>query len=55
MNAEIIERLKASYAVPDDVVAACLKNPDVEDRFEFAVRVLQKAGVNVNIPTDDQL
>jgi hypothetical protein len=50
INSELVHRLEASFAVPDDIVAACNALPNVIDRMDFAVRLFQRAGFNVVIP-----
>lgn len=53
LNMELVNRLQASLLIPDDIVAACAALAPVSDRLDFAVRLFQRAGMNVSIPDDN--
>lgn len=52
LNMELVHRLRASLVVPEDVIRACAELSPVSDRLDFAVRLLQRAGMSVSIPID---
>ena len=54
INAEIIHRLTASFAVPSDIVDACNSLDNVHDRIDFAVRIFQRAGVQIVMPEKEK-
>lgn len=53
LNMELVHRLKASLEVLSDIAEACRELSGVTDRLDFAVRIFQKAGLNVSIPEDE--
>nr|WP_315467165.1 Arc family DNA-binding protein [uncultured Undibacterium sp.] len=52
LNSEIVYRLKASLSVPEDIVIAC-DDLNPIDRIDFAIKVLQRAGFNITLPTKE--
>lgn len=53
LNMELVQRLKASLDVPQDIIDACAELGDVHDRLDFAVRIFKRAGFNVVIPGEE--
>jgi len=52
LNSEIVHRLKTSLSVPEDIVRAC-DDLNPIDRIDFAIKVLQRAGFNITLPTKE--